>query len=286
MVYRCLEQFDDYQMQYYEELSHYFVGRLHLLERLKAFLEEAVSYNDFCIRIHARHLPKIISENNIRQLAEVGGGTTLGGIDQRKKVVRQLFNCRLSEMTPADYPIFGYLASSDNGGELICNADMSYQYGGVLMVLKKDNMLSRTTMTYGDSVNMAACSRMVATRVNKILPTCFQSLANANSGNDARFMAPPNGSWFIQNLCMALDDGRLDPHALHKINDVFDGRFGGEFIELQYHGGIQIDRDVEAVYGMPFEDGDEEIFDQAKVQLKELGIKARFFDIFSFHDAE
>ncbi len=286
MTYKCLERFDDYQMAYYEELCDYFKGRLHLLERLKAFLEEAVSYNEFCIRVRPSTLPSIIQDNKIRQKGEVGGGASFGNMDHRKQVMKMLFNCRNSQMEPADYPVFGYLADPQKGGELIANADMSHQYGSLLIVLKKENLMERTTMSYGDSVNMAACTRLIPTRVNKIYPTCFQSITNENAGEDGKFMAPPTASWYVQNLCMALDDGRLDPHALYKINDVFDGRWGSEFIELQYHGEILFDRDVKAVYGMPFADEDEDIMAKYKPLLKEMGIKTRFFDLFTFCDTK
>ena len=275
---RCLERFDDYQMAYYEELCDYFKGRLHFLEKLKQFLEKAVSECEFCVRFEMRHLPNVYRDRAIRQLAEVGGGVTFGGLDRRKEVLRCLFNCRISQMEATDYPIFGYLTNPMDGKELIYNADMAYQYGTALCVLKKENMMDRTTMTFGDSVNFGACTRMVATRVNKIYPTCFQSLSNANSHNESNFGAPPTPSWFIINLCKALDEGKIDLNRLEALPDLFDGANGCEFIELQYHGGIRLDQDVKAIYGMAGNDGDTDLMKEYFPKIEALGIHTAVVD--------
>ena len=275
---RSLEHFDEYQMAYYEELREYFSDRTYLLDGLQKFLEKAVAECEFCVRFEMRHLPNVYQDRAIRQLAEVGGGVTFGGLDRRKKVLHCLFNCRIKEMEAADYPVFGYLTKPHNGYELLFNADMAYQYGSVLCVLKKENMMDRTTMTFGDSVNFGACLRMVATRVNKILPTCFQSIGNANSNGEARIMAPPTPFWYIVNLYRAIEAGKIDLDRLDRLPDLFDGRAGCEFIELQYHGGIRIDRDIKEMYGMEWDEGDAEIMKEYFPKIEELGIHTAVVD--------
>ena len=133
-------------------------------------------------------------------------------------------------------------------------------------------------MTFGDSVNFGACTRMVATRVNKIYPTCFQTIGNANCNNDFNFGAPPTPSWFIYNICRALDEGKIDLSRLDKLPDVFDGANGCEFIELQYHGGIRLDRDIKTIYGMSWHDDDADLMNEYFPKIEELGVHTAVID--------
>jgi len=134
------------------------------IERVKTvdeFLREVVEKNDFSMCIKLDAFQKAVADNSFKSMAETSYGTTIGGIDTRKQVVSTLFDVNADKLAPEEFPKYGLLTGKDKRKDLISYDDVFYHFGQILVTFKKENLMKRTTMTVGSSVNFGEFFRKV-----------------------------------------------------------------------------------------------------------------------------
>lgn len=273
---KSLEYFDAYQREYYQQLLIKMGPMSPVLDKIAKFLKESVNDLQFCMRVHIKTLPKILESDTFKQVIDptADSSATIGGVEARLHANKYLFNLNPDKLNPEDHPKFGYLTNAHNGNELLFNASLSHQYGSVLIVFKKANLIHRTTLTFGSSMNFGASMRLVPTRVDNILPTCIQGLPNkfAKSGVDI-------GPQLIMRIASLLLTGELSVENVARMGENFGDAPGLEYLELQYHGQLTLSKDVETVYLCPWDDGDDEIIETVQKKLTAMGINNKLVSI-------
>lgn len=267
---KTLENFEEYRRDYYRDLRLKMGPMVKILDPIGDFLKEAVDTLQFCMRCHLKNLPKIIEDDRFKQALEDGAdqGPTFGGATARKEAIKCLFGINPDRLKAGDFPKFGYLTNAHDGQELFFNASMSHQYGAVMVVFKKENLLHRTTLTVGNSINFGAATRLVPTMADNILPTCIQGLPNPKAP-----VGTPGGPRLYMEIANLLLTGKLAASNVERMGENFDDAPGLEYLELQYHGPLSLSRDVEAVYMCPWDDGDDQLMAECAQKLTALGIK-------------
>lgn len=262
-----LENFDRYQMDYYRRLlsQPYFTQIAPVIEN---FLRAIVNRGEFYLRVQTRVLPDILASGCIKSMMETNSGTTFGGIDTRKEVTANLFGCDTDTLRPSDYPKYGFLSQPNAKRDLIVNAPMAMQFGDISIQLKKERMISRTTLCVGNSVNMGSCESMVPTRTDRILATCIVGLPHKNK----RQMFP-NALGFYYYLATKILQRELTVDNFPSIDRICnDTPMPLEYFELQYHGPITLTEDVARIDVIPSSPEDSEMLNSLKPKFEAIGV--------------
>ena len=259
---RSLARFDAFRHDYFTRLQHHPSCQPEFLYYARQQLQRIVDAGALCLRVPERSLEDILKSGRIKEVVECGGGTTMGGAETRKEVVKALFNAETEKMAPREFPKFGYLGPVKARQDFFGNPDMAYQYGNVRFVLKRDTVAANTTLTVGDSVNFGACYYMVPTRITDILPTCFIGLPNRDDireGIKALHRQTADPLLRLKVFCSLCFDRKLTPENFVQFAEIAQDMPGMEFFELQYHGELSLDQDVEAIEIMDWTDDTPEI---------------------------
>lgn len=185
--------------------------------------------------------------------------------DVRKQFTKDSFGVDPETLPPEQFEIYGYASHGDlvkeSKKESIVGQGVG-QYGQVVVTLKKDRMINRTTMTVGDSLDARKHAR--PNWVDK--PDLLAVSAKAR-------MTLIEGAYEHKLRKQENPDHEVDLENLLK-----DAEVG--YMELQYHGGVAVE-DIESVTLIAdyiTEDGvevEKEMPQELVEQLKSLGIQAK-----------
>lgn len=241
-----------------------------LLEFAAVRLRELVASADFAMRIRQWDLEKIVADDRLKQMMELGRGTTMGGPAARREVVRCLFDADVEALEPCDYPKYGYLGCPDKRADFFGNPDFTHHYGSVIVTFRREQVLPRTTMVFGNSVNFGAFRYKVPTWLSAPDPVCLAALPH----HGAEEISPnADPALMIKAFAILCSAGKLTARTLPSMEALFHERPGCEFFELHYHGELVFSRDVESIDLMPWgeEKADAELLDR----IRAMGIVVR-----------
>jgi hypothetical protein len=264
---KSLRQHAAYQEEYRQRLMQlpYFKVMAPIIE---TFLRAIIDRGAFYIRVHLQDLEAILDSGAIKSMMETGHGATVGGEKTRKEVVKALFGCDPEKLLPSEFPKYGFLSQSDAKADLIINGGMWSQYGDVSIQLKKDRLFHRTTLCVGNSVNMGRCYTLVPTRVDNVKATCLCGLPH--DGEPLIHLADPNFcyykfvEWIVKKQLTVQNFAQIDMIA--DDIDLF------EFFELQYHGDLDIRRDVARIDVEPSSKEEQSLLEQLQPRFEAIGV--------------
>ena len=261
-----LENFDKLRMNYYSRLQKEIPNFSLMGGVIKSFLDRIIKDGGFYLRMRTETLPKVISSGRIKGNMETGISTSGEGGKARVPSCAAMFGCDPEKMQPADYPKFGYLSADNHLQNLLVSEEMSTLYGGTVVKLKKENFMHRTTITIGDSLQLGRCYGLIPDRVDNVLPTCVYGLKH---GSDFAYPKLPNAAVCWYYLATKIVSKTLTPENFFDMDALIgDPMPIFEFFELQYHGIIDITKDVERV----------DIFDYSEVvNTPEVAAAAGYF---------
>lgn len=195
----------------------------------------------FCMRVDTEEvLPKIIESGKFKTQFETN---TSGGAlspSLRELTSKNLFGWK-DRPTDAGFEKYGYLrAGSFKDEDLLGDVGVS-QYGDASITFKKKNLMDRTTLTFGDSLDAGGIAGQITpTKVNDF---------------DIRHSAREMGDWAtVDKDWQKLDDNVSDFTKMsnRQKNDFLmgDGISGGKksmrYTELQFHGDLTVD-DIDTI---------------------------------------
>lgn len=181
-------------------------------------IKDAVEREDFAIRTSSGDVVHILDDGRFKSQIETGATHGYLDINRRKVATSQLF-AGSEPISVADdkYEIYGYLGK----------APRANMYGNTRIVLKKGNLIDRTTVTIGDSL--------------ELLETGADPMATL--ATDPKFVS--YGKVFsdsVPNAPQRLQDVQRDFESIAKNGYLSDGNY----IELQFHGGVSTN-DIEYI---------------------------------------
>ncbi len=237
---------------------------------IEDFLQKIVQRGAFYTRTPVSALGGILSSKRIKSVMETGTSSTNGGAQTRKEVTEALFGCRADKLLPAEYPKYGFLSQANAVRDLFVNSQMWSQYGDVSIQLNKESLMHRTTLCVGNSVNFGRCFTMIPTRVDDIKATCLSGLAH--NGKPLMSMPDPLLCYIIFASLVLEHKLTLDNFPeLESIAVNAPPMF--EFFELQYHGEIDITRDVERIDVVPSTQEERAELEIFKQKFESIGVK-------------
>lgn len=246
-----------------------------LLEVVRHFLRTFADAGKLCIRVRERDLSAILDDDRVKEMVELGHGTTNGGPTTRKEVIAAAFDADVENLAPDQFPKYGYLGPDSAMIDMVQCSDLGYHYGNVRLVLRRETMAARTTLSMGDGVNFGCFYFKVPTWLEHPEPTCFLSLPHHVDLMISREFVkkgPARPEMAMAMFAAACLKGMLTKENFHEIGDVFEGANGFEFFELHYHGHLVVSRDVERVDIFQWTDDTPEIFNSVKPRFERLGI--------------
>lgn len=238
---------------------------------VEGFLRQIIDHGAFYLRVHISSLEGIHESRHIKSVMETGKGATNGGKETRREVTEALFGCNAKKLLPSEFPKFGFLSQPDAEKDLYVNGGMWCQYGDVSIQLKKDRLFHRTTLCVGDSVNFGRCYQLIPTRVDDVKATCICGLQHDGEplmkmGNDPVAAYAIFAQWVLEKK-LTLNNFPLIEEVAHDMPPIFD------FFELQYHGDLDITKDVERIDVAPSSPEEKEKLMELKEKFKEIGVK-------------
>lgn len=108
------------------------------------FIQAYIDKSDFRIRVSNRAMTGILNTGEIQNQMQVGTSNGMYDPDERKEISMRLFD-HDGNLEDYEYEKYGYLSDGQ--------ADVADWYGDFDIVLKKNNVINRTTMTLGDSLD-------------------------------------------------------------------------------------------------------------------------------------
>ena len=266
---KSLRTLAEHQTAYWERLQQLPYYKM-VAPVVETFLKTIINHGAFYTRVHVSSLEAILESERIKSVVETGHGTTEGGVATRKETVEALFGCKAGKLLPSEFPKYGFLSQADAQKDLFVNAAMWCQYGDVSIQLKKERLFHRTTLTVGDSVNFGRCFTLVPTRVDDVKATCLCGLPH--DGKSLFNMPDPVmcyamfASWVLER--------KLTVDNFPKLEDISqDAPPVFEFFELQYHGDIDITRDIERIDVIPSSPEEKEFLLELKPRFEAKGVK-------------
>lgn len=252
-----LQQLEQYERKFSNLRKEKFPISDAIIQKIEEFLIKTIQENDFCMCVPLAVLPLIISNDVFKNQMELGHGTTMGGENTRKMVTKELFGCAIDQLKPCDYPKYGMLMEKNKLRQVCIDSDVVYHYGNVIVTFKKENIMQRTTMTVGSSIDFGECYCKRPTLVTDPKATCVRC---------------KDASREIIGFYEHIVSGELLSNMPASLSRVYDGMLGYEYYEVQYHGRLSFSRDVESVDLFPMGDMDQEEFKRIVPALEKLHI--------------
>ena len=232
----------------------------------REYLEEAVRNSSFQIRVpNCEIMGLILDSGRFKTQMETNSSRALLDLDTRKNFSQRCFGIDPEALPPEQYEIYGYASHGDLVRESASNSVInqgSCQYGHIVVTLRKERMLERTTITIGDSLSNQFTSRM-----NFVHSPDLQAVGGLNRSEVIR------AAYLRRKAKQAGETPPLDVEQLLLDSDA-------SYAELQYHGGVRVE-DIESVTLMadPVNvDAPEEIEQEMPAELverlRELDIRA------------
>ena len=208
-------------------------------------IREYINKSDFRIRVTNRAMNGILDSGEIKNQMQVGSSGGAYNPEMRKELSRRMFD-HDGNLEDADYEKYGYLSDG--------STDAAYFYGDYDIVLKKDRMMDRTTMTLGDSLDY-----------DVIYPSFVNNPQFISNGDGLRTRIDRFAEDFLDKSRDLLNTGMFE--------DSYDG-----YAELQFHGKVTIN-DIDHI-SMPrsWADPDNRSYNVDLIigRLNDRGIKVTF----------
>lgn len=266
---KSLKALPSYQYAYREQLRKLPYYNM-VAPVIEDFLQKIVEKGAFYTRTQVSALESILSSRRIKSVMETGTSSTNGGAQTRKEVTEALFGCRTSKLLPSEYPKYGFLSQPNAVRDLFVNAQMWSQYGDVSIQLNKECLMHRTTLCVGNSVNFGRCFTMIPTRVDDIKATCLSGLAH--NGEPLMPMSNPLLCYIIF-ASLVLEHKLTFDNFPELENVAVNAPPMFEFFELQFHGEIDITRDVERIDVIPSSPEERSLLEDFKQKFESIGVK-------------
>ncbi len=244
-------------------------------QTVEKFLKTAVDNCDFSMNTPMVLIEKIIDEDKIISSVENRWNDVKNSPYDENNLNRrwaspEIFHVDINKLEGKDYEKYGYLTSKDKNSHDFKNGaiQMSEDYGNVIINLKKDNLINRTTLTVGDSLN----NRHKLGK-NSVTPTM---------ANDPKLVCVPGYSKGLVNLLTnSINRGDLLSKNPNSISKIKYPNIDLEYFELQFHGELRFKRDVESVDIIrTLNDSQDEKDRQEQIaeKIKKLGIPVNIID--------
>ena len=207
-------------------------------------IEAAVEKLEFRSRVKENDIVKILSSGRLMNQLETH--TTMGADapDTRKSMSKDVFQ-HGGNLQPKDYEKYGYLGNGDTVA--------GSSYGDLDIVFKKDRMMNRTTITFGDSL----FAHMAASRVTK---PGIASLFGKNGWSP-----------IPKNVTVA-EAKRFAEQA----KKLYDTGSAWGYAELQFHGNVTLD-DIDHISVPKFWRGSSRHAETIR-RIESYGIKVTYDD--------
>ncbi len=211
------------------------------IQIVENFLKTAVNECDFSMNTHVSLVENIIKEDTIKSSVE-----RLWDLHKdceysekylsRRHSTPEFFHVDINKLEGKDYERYGYLTCKDKNSEdfKIGAKNVSEWYGNVIMNFKKSNLIYRTTLTIGDSLN----NRHKLGK-NSITPTMV---------NGPKIVCVPGYSKeLVGLLANCISEGTLLPQYPGSLDKIKYNELSLDYFELQFHGELSFKNDVESV---------------------------------------
>lgn len=195
----------------------------------------------FCMRIDTEEvLPKIIESGKFKTQFETN---TSGGVlstYMRELASENLFGWE-DRPTDAGFEKYGYLRAGSFKDEVSLGDVAVSQYGDASITFKKKNLMDRTTLTFGDSLDAGGA-------YGEITPAKVNDFDVRHSARGMDRWATTDEEW------QKLDDNVSDFTKMSNIqkneflmgNGISDGILSMRYTELQFHGDLTVD-DIDTI---------------------------------------
>lgn len=237
------------------------------VREVESFLKEIVEKSDFSMCVRAEDFEKIVESDRVKSMFETGHGTSNGGVETRREWVRRMYGVNPNSLENSDFPKYGVLTGKNKVADLARDPDLFYHYGSVMLTLRKENFIDRTTMTVGSSFNFDESLLKSPTFVKDPKALCIKGFPTDPTLNKGGWF---NGLMFFYDM---LKSGKLSVSKPNCLSIAADDMPGFENYELQFHGEIVFSHDVESVTFFPLQGNEEELIAKVAPKLDALGIR-------------
>lgn len=179
------------------------------LENIRKYIEKS----DFRIRVTQSAMRGILESGEIKNQLQVGSSGGAYDPDMRRDISQRMFN-HDGNLADEDYEKYGYLSDGETNA--------AYWYGDFDIVLKKDRMMDKTTMTLGDSLDY-----------NVRYPSFVSNPQFISNGDGLRTRLDGWADEFLDKSRNLLKYGKFE--------DSTDG-----YAELQFHGKVTL-KDIDHI---------------------------------------
>ena len=244
-------------------------------QTVENFLKTAVENCDFSMNTHISLIEKIMKEDKIQSSMERLWDLCKNSEYNEKYLSRrwstsEFFHVDINQLEGKDYEKYGYLTCKDKQSQNFKKkaSEISEWYGNVIMNLKKDKLINRTTLTVGDSLN----NRQHFGK-NSITPTF---------ANHPKIVCVPGYSKELVGLLASfINNGELLPQYPDSISKIKYLNASLDYFELQFHGELSFKDDVESVDIIRTKDhGESDKIKQEQLaeKIKQLGKPVKIID--------
>ena len=240
------------------------------IQIIENFLKETVNESDFSVATHIECINSIIDQNQIKSSVQIDWDSIKNSKYDKQRIDRrwataEIFNVDISELEASDYEKYGYLSCKDKRQDIEDGSDVPFYYGNVIMNLEKENVLERTTLTIGDSLD-----NRWELGERSITPTL---------ANNPRITCIPGHSRRLAKLISQhIKSGSISPKHPNLIHKIKTKHLDFSYIELQIHGELSFKKDVESIHIIKLNTEEEEenarqaqLLQQAIEKIQKLG---------------
>lgn len=239
-----------HDLRYRLFLEHY-ANEKKIINVVEDFFRNLVDQSEFATCVRPEALKHIMLDNSFKTLIETGFGPTKGGKATRREVTTKLFGIDANSIRVDEFPKYGLLVSKNKVRDFVPDPDVFFHYGAVMVTFKKENLINRTTMTVGNSLDFGEYERKSPVFVNN--PTVI---------------ATKNFFAFYEKIM----DGSLSIEYPNHMPAAFDNALGFDCYELQFHGPLTFTNDVDRVEYFPVHGIEPEKEAELKAMLDERGV--------------
>ena len=195
----------------------------------------------FCMRIDTEEvLPKIIESGKFKTQFETNTSGGALSTSLRELTSKNLFGWK-DRPTDAGFEKYGYLRAGSFKDEALLGDVGVSQYGDASITFKKKNLMDRTTLTFGDSLDAGGA-------VGQITPTKVNDFDVRHSARRMSDWATVDKDW------QKLDDNVANFTKMTNVqkNDFLMGdgisnsKISMRYTELQFHGDLTVD-DIDTI---------------------------------------
>lgn len=265
-----LVSFKKYYDERYDDFSKLHNTDSEKIEVVESFLREIVEKSDFSMCVKTSSLQQIINDDRFKNQVETLKGSSMGGVKGRKETTHELFGVDTEKLAPNEFPKYGLLTSKNKLADLAVNPDVFYHYGSLMVTFKKQNLINRTTMTVGTSLDFGESFNKTPTFVSNPKALCVKGFPSKNIPQlFNNFFGGINGLTLFYEKIISK---QITTDFPNRMSDAFDGMLGFEFFELQFHGNISFSNDVEKIEYYPLFGNEKETLETVEPYLKKYGI--------------